>query len=358
MQRSEEIETTRSNLLTRRSTNEQQQAQLRQRLAAMETIAHSAEVIRTDVIELTRKAEELLGGDDDPFLSLTINTTRYDTWRAATEAALTSLKTEHDVLAHDIETQEQARTENADALAAADSARERARQRVLQSEERVVALIGDENDEESHAGLTSLLHRIKEAPTKLSELREQIVERSRHIHQALDAQLRAVESLYAPASNFIARSEVVKTAGLEFNAELRILPTWRSVSSGLDGRRNGEFLDWLAELPQRVEDTSWGQLAAQLTEALDRLEHERGDTDSELRDPASALRSTTTLDDFLMSMFDLSWLEVRFGLTGDGLPLSQLSPGQRGLVLIASRGVVDFGSGVVHALRSTSRVER
>ncbi|QIV79850.1 hypothetical protein EXE63_02210 (plasmid) [Mycolicibacterium frederiksbergense] len=26
--------------------------------------------------------------------------------------------------------------------------------------------------------------------------------------------------------------------------------------------------------------------------------------------------------------------------------------------LIASRGVVDFGSGVVHALRSTSRVER
>jgi len=39
--------------------------------------------------------------------------------------------------------QEQARRENADALAAADSARERARQRVLQSEERVAALIGD-----------------------------------------------------------------------------------------------------------------------------------------------------------------------------------------------------------------------
>lgn len=42
-----------------------------------------------------------------------------------------------------------------------------------------------------------------------------------------------------------------------------------------------------------------------------------------------------------MSMFDLSWLEVRFGLTGDGLPLSQLSPGQRGLVLALFYLVVD-----------------
>lgn len=42
-----------------------------------------------------------------------------------------------------------------------------------------------------------------------------------------------------------------------------------------------------------------------------------------------------------MSMFDLSWLEVRFGLTGDGQPLSQLSPGQRGLVLALFYLVVD-----------------
>ena len=341
MQRSEEIEATRSDLLTRRIANEQQQAQSRQRLAAMETILHRAEVIRTDIVDLNSEAEVLLGGDGGPFLNLTINAARYETSRTATEAALASLKNEHDGLARDIAEQDQVRRENADALAAADSARERARQRVLQSEERMAALIGNENAEESHAGLTSLLRRIEEAPAQLTELRSQIVERSGRIHEALDAQLRAVESLYAPASSFIAHSEVVKTAGLEFNAALRILPTWRSVSSGLDGRRNGEFSDWLAELPQRVEDTSWEQLAVQLAEALNRLEHERGEIDGEFRDPANALRSTTTLDDFLISMFDLSWLEVRFGLTGDGLPLSQLSPGQRGLVLALFYLVVD-----------------
>lgn len=340
-QRSEEIEVARSDLLEERTNNEQRQATARQQLANMEAIAHRAEAIRAVVMELNNEAEQLLGGDSDPFLSLVINSPLYAAWRQAIEAELESLRTAREVLDRDIETQDQARRENADALAAADSARERARQRVLQSEERVGALIGDESDEESHKGLTELLQRINETPAKLVTIRDQIIERSKHIYEALDAQLRTVESLYAPASNFIAQSEVVKNAGLEFNAELRLLPTWRDVSAGLDGRRNGDFTDWLTELPKRLEDKSWEQLSGQLVEALNRLERDRGEIDGEPRNPSKALRSTTTLDSFLMSMFDLTWLEVRFGLTGDGQPLSQLSPGQRGLVLALFYLVVD-----------------
>lgn len=343
MQRSEEIETSRSELTTRRSANEQQQAKSRQRLGGMEAIAHRAEAIQADVATLNSEAEALLddGGTGSPYLQLTVNAGRYQAWLTKEEESLAALKRERDQVDQDLEVQEKARRENADALAAADSARERARQRVLQSEERVTALVGDEDDEESHAGLSSLLRRIDEAPTKMSELRDEIMLCSRRVHEALEAQLHAVESLYAPASTFIAQSDVVKNAGLEFNAELRILPAWRSVAAGLDGRKNGEFSDWLIELPQRVEDTSWDQLATQLREAFDRLEHERGEAGGEYRNPATALRNNTTIDDFLMSMFDLSWLEVRFGLTGDGLPLSQLSPGQRGLVLALFYLVVD-----------------
>ena len=343
MQRSEEIETSRSELTTRRSANEQQQAKSRQRLGGMEAIAHRAEAIQADVATLNSEAEALLddGGTGSPYLQLTVNAGRYQAWLTKEEESLAALKRERDQVDQDLEVQEKARRENADALAAADSARERARQRVLQSEERVTALVGDEDDEESHAGLSSLLRRIDEAPTKMSELRDEIMLCSRRVYEALEAQLHAVESLYAPASTFIAQSDVVKNAGLEFNAELRILPAWRSVAAGLDGRKNGEFSDWLIELPQRVEDTSWDQLATQLREAFDRLEHERGEAGGEYRNPATALRNNTTIDDFLMSMFDLSWLEVRFGLTGDGLPLSQLSPGQRGLVLALFYLVVD-----------------
>ncbi|MGD7708136.1 TrlF family AAA-like ATPase [Microlunatus sp. Y2014] len=340
-QRSEEIESTRTELLSRQTENEQRRAQARQSLSGMETIAQKADALRADAADLNAQAEAILRDSGDPYISVTINRARYEGWRATLDTSLTTWRAEHDDLVRDIEAQEEARRQNAEALAAADSARERARQRVLQSEERVAALVGDENDDESLNGLKALRTRIIEAPAEMDRLREQIIEHAGRIHAALIAQLDAVESLYAPASEFISQAEVVKNAGLEFNAELRMLPSWRSIPTGLDGRRNGDFSDWLADLPQRIEDTSWEQLSAQLREAVIRLEHERGEPDDPFRNPASALRSTTTLDEFLMSMLDLSWLEVRFGLTGDGLPLSQLSPGQRGLVLALFYLVVD-----------------
>ena len=340
-ERSEEIEAARAGLMAKRSDNEQRQARFRQALSGMEAVARQAEALRADAAGINTEAEALLTEGGEPYVAVTINHARYDAWREAIEANLVSSKAEHDALVRDSAAQDEARRQNAAALAAADSARERARQRVLQSEERVSALVGNEGDEESFAGLKALRLRITKAPAQMGTLREEIIAHAGRIHAALGTQLQAVESLYAPASYFIAQSEVVKNAGLEFNAELRMLPTWQSVATALDGRRNGDFPDWVSELPQRVEDTSWEQLSVQLTEALVRLEHERAEIDAGFRNPANALRSTTTLDDFLMSMFDLSWLEVRFGLTGDGLPLSQLSPGQRGLVLALFYLVVD-----------------
>lgn len=75
MQRSEEIETSRSELTTRRSANEQQQAKSRQRLGGMEAIAHRAEAIQADVAMLNSEAEALLGveGAEDPYIQLTVN---------------------------------------------------------------------------------------------------------------------------------------------------------------------------------------------------------------------------------------------------------------------------------------------
>jgi len=340
-QRSEQIESTRNGLIARRTENQQRQAQARQSLSEMEAIVQRADALGSDAANLNAQAEALMPGSGDSFVVVTINQERYESWRSIVEANLMTLRDEHDALVRDVDLQENERRKNAEELAAADSSRERARQRVLQSEERVAALIGDEDDGDSLDGLKSLHQRIVEAPEQMDRLREAIIDQVERIHAGLRAQLNAVESLYAPASEFIAQAEVVKNAGLEFNAELRMLPTWRSIPTGLDGRRNGDFSDWLAELPQRVEDTSWDQLGPQLSEALVRLEHERGEPSDSFRNPANALRSTTTLQEFLVGMLDLAWLEVRFGLTGDGLPLSQLSPGQRGLVLALFYLVVD-----------------
>ena len=339
-QASDEIEAMRADLLRMRSENEQGQALIRQALSAMESVATRAEALRTDAVDLNAEASRFLGAAE-PYVSLTLDHALYESWRSGMDGELVQAKSEYDRLVQELTVQDEARRVNADALAAADGARERARQRVLQSEERVAALVGSPNDPESLDGLKALRVRIAEAPTEMAAFRQEILEQASRIHESLTRQLQAVASLYAPASRFIAQSEVVRSAGLEFNAELRVLPAWQSVASALDGRRNGDFLDWLSELPQRLENTSWEQLSAQLHEALQRLEHEKGDSSAETRNPATALRTTTTLEDFLLDLFDLSWLEVRFGLTGEGLPLSQLSPGQRGLVLALFYLVVD-----------------
>lgn len=173
--RSREIEEARSVAVQRRAANDQQQARLRQQLTNMQAVADRAEALRADVTELNREAEALLGAPDTPFISFVMDGARYSAWRATTQAALAELGSEREVIDSDLAEQDEARRENTEALAAADSARERARQRLLQSEERVAALIGDDNDDESLAGLVILLERIAALPARVEELRLEIL---------------------------------------------------------------------------------------------------------------------------------------------------------------------------------------
>ncbi|MBU8832244.1 TrlF family AAA-like ATPase [Mycolicibacterium goodii] len=338
--RSEEIEAARSELIRKKAANEQRQGSIRQAVAAMGAANLRTDALRADVATLNAEVSELLGSGE-PYVVLSINDARYREWRATNEQALVDAADEHASLADEIALLDRQRQSNAEELAAADSARERARQHLLQSEERLAALRGDENDLESLSGLTKLRERIEAAPAEMEQIRERMLLLAGETHEALRAQLGEVESLYGPASSFIAESEVLRTAGLEFNAELRVLPSWANISSGLDGRRNGDFPEWLDNLPQRIEGTTWEQLRDELTEVLTRLECERGEVGAQFRDPQHALKGAVSADEFLMNIFDLSWLEVRFGLTGDGQPLSQLSPGQRGLVLALFYLVID-----------------
>jgi len=120
-----------------------------------------------------------------------------------------------------------------------------------------------------------------------------------------------------------------------------MLPDWHEITSSLDGRRSGDLLDWLAALPDRVDGADWSGLSGELGTLVKRLESERAAEDGAFRNPDNAFRTGSTLEEYLGAVFSLGWIEVRFGLTGDGLPLSKLSPGQRGLVLALFYLVVD-----------------
>ena len=173
-------------------------------------------------------------------------------------------------------------------------------------------------------------------------MRGKILDSAKEIHTELQSQLTEVMSMYAPASSFISSSNALESTELKFNVELRVVFSWRDIKAGLDGRRNGQFIDWFDNLWDILEDTSWTQVSPYLAEVFPRLEHEKGALDSEVRNPELALKRGVRLDDFLFSIFSLNWLDVRFGITGEkGRPLSQLSPGERGLLLALFYLVID-----------------
>lgn len=322
---------------------ERELAKLNSDVLAVAALLRRAETLEADASAISDELDRLLPlPADRPFVGVSIDRNRYAAWLNSTAVRRTNLQAELAKQAEVVAALDQEAKGVEERLASLDSARERARQTVMQATERLNTLTGQPDLDGSLVGLRMLLERVVQSPERLAEARSQLVEQAGKVHAALTEQLEAVGDLFAPATRFIEGSKVIKDAGLDFRAELRLLPSWRGIAASLDGRRNGDYSDWLLGLPDRVESLAWADLSPAIEEAILRLEAERGEPGGEYRDPASALRSATPLAEFLRELLGLAWLEVRFGLTGDGEPLSQLSPGQRGLILALFYLVVDL----------------
>lgn len=327
-----------------RVDTERHAADLQRRLLAMDAVLGRVEDLRQQVNTLDQEAVELMSDTDDKparLLEFNANTEAIESWRSTVRAAQMQATAEQAEIESKIDGLATQQAVVDAQLAVADGARELARQRVMQERERLAQLNGGPDDPETLLGLTNLRDRVTAAPAQMQEARAALVLHAEQVHRALAEQASAVADLYAPASRFIEASAVVQTAGLEFNADLRILPEWQGITSSLDGRRNGDFLDWLSALPDRLDGAEWDEIAGNLDTLLLRLESERGTDGGQFRNPHGAFRQGSSLEDYLAAVFSLEWIEVRFGLTGDGLPLSKLSPGQRGLVLALFYLVVD-----------------
>jgi ABC-type lipoprotein export system ATPase subunit len=318
---------------------------LQQRLATVADLERRAQTIADLTSEINAELGEVLEASGElpvAFVDVAIHGEVISGWRSRVESTSTGLRSV--VEAQDLAILSLvAEIERLDALlAAADGARELARQRLLQIEERLKLLRGSVDTEGSEAWLSELLARSIASPAAIANSQASLISISKEVHEALEGELRAVTDLYGPASRFIEKSEVVKKAGLEFKAELSVVSRLQAIRDQVDGRKSPDLLGWLSDLPERVDGAEWAELAVELNVVFARLTHERGSESGIDRHPSDALRSSASASDFIVALLDLTWIEVRFGLTGDGLPLAQLSPGQRGLVLALFYLIVDL----------------
>lgn len=319
---------------------------LEQRLLRMESLVQRIETSLRDIGDLNAEAVQLLStpqgsSPQADIVHLVVDREAIDQWRMRTidtQAAIAArVRAEQEQLADVEDSLSTASTR----LASQDGVRELARQRVSQLQDRVEGLVGDPKSEESLRGLEELRDRLAKVPNAMFEQVDSLLSLASEIHESLVEQLSSVTSLYEPAARFIRGSKAIAQADLEFKADLRLLPNLRMLGSQIDARRSPDLPQKVSDLPSRVEAGNWDGLRDELRSIVDALCSDRAQAGGEFRNPSAAMRSDFEVEDFLCELLGMKWVEVRFGLTGGGYPLSQLSPGQRGLILALFYLVVD-----------------
>ena len=211
-------------------------------------------------------------------------------------------------------------------------------------------LIGAPTEPETKRGLEARIAQIKELPAQLKELEEKRLKLSGEIFEALDAQRKAREELFMPVHVLIQKNSLIrKDYRLQFQATLTasadaigdqlfglIKQTWG------DFRGHDEALSTIIKLFDLHNlNSREGVLAfvADLQEKVLQAAKASGSTVGIFNLMKKGQSATTVYD----LIFGLNFLEPRYSLLFQDTPIEQLSPGQRGALLLIFYLLVDRG---------------
>ncbi|WP_377105835.1 TrlF family AAA-like ATPase [Propionicimonas sp. T2.31MG-18] len=212
-----------------------------------------------------------------------------------------------------------------DESARLDAAAERARQLVVDTEARVTSLQGAADDLNSIEGIEQLIARLEQAPAQVDELRTRMLDTCREIHTVMQREREDLAVLYKPATQFMEQHPELVATGLQVSTSLEVGARFAQVGESLDGRKAADTLRWLERVPRTLALDDWDSVEPVLRKFLDLM----------LADATGyMLKGGYSLKQVASDFLSLRWATLRFGLTGEGRPLAELSPGQRGLILV------------------------
>ena len=210
---------------------------------------------------------------------------------------------------------------------------------------------GSENVTNSVKGLQARLHAWESLPAQIEE--------QRRIRSALVADLFGVKEqllanyrkLYAPVQNFINNHPVSvlskEHGALEFFASMSV----DGLADGLLGMihqgRKGSFQgeqegsERLQGLISAAEFSVEAGVQAFLTSVQEHLEHDKRDGGAKPVVLGDQLRDRVAPQDIYDFLFGLGYLKPRFELRWQGKSLGQLSPGERGTLLLVFYLLID-----------------
>jgi predicted ATPase len=190
-------------------------------------------------------------------------------------------------------------------------------------------------------GLDARISRLGVIPAEMEKTQTELVELAGKIYSQMLSRIAIIRDVYKPAEDFARHDPLASEAGITFDANIRFSADWERFFEGFHGRRNSDLLSALEGARANLDPMDETAVMSTTLEVLNRMRFDGGDTSRSQRSLATAFKSNATPEGMIARLAGLLWLETTFSLSGDGVPLAQLSPGERGLILLLFYLVLD-----------------
>lgn len=281
---------------------------------------------------------------------LEIKTSLLDEQSAAFTEQQSALQVETATLTGTLETLEQEKKAHATKLNARQQQFETYQHQLAEWTKKLEALTGTPTEPDTKVGLATRLAQIKELPAKRLDLQAQRLQLTAEIFDSLDAQRKAREELFKPVQDLIKANDLIREDyRLQFQATLaasaeaiaeRLFTLIKQTSGALRGQ--DEALLTVKKLFDSQDlNTKEGALAF-ATALHETLEQAAKSSATEVG-ITSLLKKDQTAVSVYDLIFGLDFLEPRYSLLFQDTQIEQLSPGQRGALLLIFYLLVDNG---------------
>jgi hypothetical protein len=216
--------------------------------------------------------------------------------------------------------------------------------------EKQLTITGAENVPGSVLYFKNLLDGIAEIPEELEELRAQRRRKMKDIFDEIKGLAETYKELYRAVKDFINEHPVAKDT-LQLNFEVAVMDAGfegrffdqinRGISGSFCGLEEGQKV--LRNIVERFDFDSWDDIDRFTTEIVDHIQYDRREPGNARAQTQDLIRKGYTLASLYDYIFSLVYLEPRYTLRLADKELSQLSPGEKGALLLIFYLLVDRG---------------
>jgi ABC-type lipoprotein export system ATPase subunit len=214
-------------------------------------------------------------------------------------------------------------------------------------EQQSKTIIGDETSIGSVKYYEKQLQALKVIPERLGEVRISRLNKAKEIHAVIMQLAKAYEELYASVHQFIEMRPLAKEK-FNLNFEVSITDSgfennfFEIVSRGVTGTFSGveEGSKMLRGILKRIDFNTEPDIEAFLSEIIDSLEKDKRHGSNPIK-VTDQIRKGKDIIELYDLIFSLDYLKPRYALRMGEKELHQLSPGERGTLLLIFYLLVD-----------------